>query len=77
MSDKTRRTLRAVVQVLAGLAAAAPVILPVLGVGRTTEAYAVTLAVSAAVARVMHAEPVEAILRRIGLGSPAGTPPGV
>lgn len=68
-----RKVLRTVVQVAAGLAAAIPLVAPVLGTGRTASAYGVALGVAAVITRVMHSAAMAPVLRFLGLADkPAG-----
>jgi hypothetical protein len=62
LKDSTRRTLRTIFQAVIGLAAGMPLIVETSGVPATSGAVAVTLAVSAAVTRVMALPVVDNLL---------------
>lgn len=67
MIERTRKVLRTAVAVLLALLAVIPLAGPALGVGRTAEAYAVVVAVAAAVTRVMHSTYAAPVLKWLGL----------
>lgn len=67
MIERTRKILRTVVQAALGLAAAVPLVGPVLGAGRTAAAYGIVVGVAAAVTRVMHSAAAAPVLRWLGL----------
>lgn len=73
MKDSTRRTLRTLVQVMVGLAVAAPILVDQLGLDDTARWVAVVLLVSGAVTRVMQVPEVDAMLGRLGV-LPGGQP---
>jgi len=60
--NSTKRTLRTVVQLVVGIAAATPLVLSASGIPEATPGYAVLIAVSAAVCRVIALPAVEALL---------------
>jgi hypothetical protein len=72
MIERSRRVLRTVVQAAVGLAAAVPLVGPVLGAGRTAAAYGVALSVAAIVTRVMHSAAAAPLLKWLGLAIPGG-----
>jgi predicted TIM-barrel enzyme len=62
ISNDARRTLRTVLQPIVGIAAATPLILSASGIPDATPGYAVLVAVSAGVCRVMALPSVNALL---------------
>lgn len=64
MKTSTKRTLRTVLQLVVGLAAALPMILSASGVPETAPGVAVALATSAAVTRIMSIPQVNDLLPR-------------
>lgn len=62
LTDSTRRTLRTVFQAVVGLAASMPALVAASGLPETSGAVALTVAVSAAVTRVMAVPAVDALL---------------
>lgn len=67
MSDSWVRTLRTAIQVLVALLAAAPVMVPALGLSATAGVGATILAVSALSARLMAVPQVADLLSRLGI----------
>jgi len=75
MSDKTRRTVRTVLQVVLGLALAVPVLLEATGLrGDEWPWLAFVVAGAAVVARLMQSPAADELLHRVGLGGIATAP---
>lgn len=68
LSTKARRVIRTVLQVVVGLAAAVPVVLPALGIPTTLAGYGIITGVAAGIARIMALDAVEQLLNRLGIG---------
>lgn len=64
-----RTTVRTLLQVLIGLAAAAPVLISTVGLDTTGTVVGVVLAVSAVITRVMAIPGVDEILAKLGLAA--------
>lgn len=76
MSDKTRRTVRTVLQVVLAVALAVPVLVQAAGLDAEQLPWLATVvAVAAAVARVMQSDVVEGLLQRVLGGRLAAAPP--
>jgi K+-transporting ATPase A subunit len=68
LSTKDRRVIRTVLQVVVGLAAAVPIVLPALGIPTTLAGYGIITGVAAGITRIMALDAVEQALDKVGIG---------
>lgn len=70
VSEKTKRSLRTVVQAVIGVATAFPLLASASGLLEYSAGGATAAAVAGALARIMASEPVQPLLRWLGLAVP-------